>query len=89
MAEIRGMQFPRESRLFNEKDRAVLRYVELATRAAAAIPEGVLDEMRSHFSAEELVDLTLVICLANMTNRFNDALQVESDLGSREDTGSG
>jgi len=45
--------------------------------------------MRSHFSAEELVDLTLVICLANMTNRFNDALQVESDLGSREDTGSG
>jgi alkylhydroperoxidase family enzyme len=27
------------------------------------------------------VELTLIICLANFTNRFNDALQLIPDLG--------
>ncbi len=51
------------------------------TRGAAAIREGTLQELKKSFSEDQIVELTLVICLANFTNRFNDALQVEPDLG--------
>ncbi len=40
-----------------------------------------LQELREHFSEDQIVELTLVTCVANFTNRFNDALQVEPDLG--------
>lgn len=43
--------------------------------------EATLEEMRQYFNEEQIVELTLVIALANFTNRFNDALQVEPDLG--------
>jgi len=41
----------------------------------------VLEDLRKHYSEEQIVELTLVICLANFTNRFNDALQATPDLG--------
>ena len=56
-------------------------YAERLTRGAAALREGSLQELRKHFSEEQIVELTLVICAANFTNRFNDGLRVEPDLG--------
>jgi alkylhydroperoxidase family enzyme len=43
--------------------------------------EGSLAELREYYSESQAVELTLTICLANFTNRFNDALRVEPDLG--------
>jgi len=43
--------------------------------------EGTLEELKKHFSEAQIVELTLVISVANFTNRFNDALQVVPDLG--------
>ncbi|MFQ5663542.1 MAG: carboxymuconolactone decarboxylase family protein [Terriglobia bacterium] len=51
------------------------------TRGAAAMRERTLQELRKYYSEDEIVELTLVIAVANFTNRFNDALQVEPDLG--------
>jgi alkylhydroperoxidase family enzyme len=51
------------------------------TRGAAAVREGTLQELRKYYSEDQIVELTLTICVANFTNRFNDALQVEPDLG--------
>jgi len=51
------------------------------TRGAAALREGALQELREHFNEDQIVELTLVICAANFTNRFNDALQLAPDLG--------
>ncbi len=56
-------------------------YAERITRGASAMREGTLEELRSFYSEDEVVELSLVVCLANLTNRFNDALQVEPDLG--------
>ena len=56
-------------------------FTERVTRGAAAMREGTLADLRKHFSEEQIVELTLVICVANFTNRFNDALQAEPDLG--------
>ena len=58
-----------------------LLYAERLTRGAAAVREGTLQELRKYYSEDQIVELTLVICMANFTNRFNDGLQIDPDLG--------
>jgi alkylhydroperoxidase family enzyme len=40
-----------------------------------------LQELSKYFDAGQIVELTLTICMANFTNRFNDALELIPDLG--------
>lgn len=47
----------------------------------AVDPHASLTELREFFDEGQIVELTLVICAANFTNRFNDALRVVPDLG--------
>jgi len=75
------LQFYQRSPLFDEKDKATLLYVERVTRGASAMREGSLEEMKKYFTEDQIVELTLVTCVANFTNRFNDALQLPPDLG--------
>ena len=79
--QIRALTFYERSPLFDEREKAVILYAERLTRGAAALRDGSLQELRKHFSEEQIVELTLVICAANFTNRFNDGLRVEPDLG--------
>ncbi len=69
------------SPLFDEKEKATILYAERVTRGAAAIRSGTLEDLRKHYDEGQIVELTLVICTANFTNRFNDALQALPDLG--------
>ena len=75
------MDFYRRSPHFDEKDKATLLYAERVTRGASALREKALEELKKYFSEEQIVELTLVICVANFTNRFNDAMQLQPDLG--------
>src|SRR5262245_1591536 len=79
--EIDALQFYQGSDLFDEKDKATLLYSERITRGAAGIREGTLEDLKKYYSEDQIVELTLVICVANFTNRFNDALQIVPDLG--------
>jgi alkylhydroperoxidase family enzyme len=56
-------------------------YAERVTRGAAAIRGGTHEELRKFYDEGQIVELTLVICDANFTNRFNDALRNIPDLG--------
>ena len=51
------------------------------THGAAAIRPETLEELRKYSTEDQIVELALIICVANFTNRFNDAVQVEPDLG--------
>lgn len=79
--QIKSLTFYQRSNAFDEKEKAVIRYADSVTRGASAMSEKSLEEIQRFFSDDEVVELALVICLANFTNRFNDALQVEPDLG--------
>ena len=69
------------SQLFDEKDKAVIRFAEQVTRASAAIRDEQLQELRKYFSEEQIVELVLTTCVANFTNRVNDSLLTDPDLG--------
>ncbi|HKM90781.1 MAG TPA: hypothetical protein VJX29_09205 [Candidatus Acidoferrales bacterium] len=51
------------------------------TRGAAAIRAGSVEELRKYYDDGQIVELTLIVCLANFTNRFNDATRAVPDLG--------
>jgi alkylhydroperoxidase family enzyme len=41
----------------------------------------VLTWLGNYYTDSEIVELVMVIGLANLVNRFNDTLQVQPDLG--------
>lgn len=79
--QIKSLTFYQRSDAFDEKEKAVIRYADSVTRGAAAMTAKSLEQIQQFFSDDEIVELTLVICVANFTNRFNDSLQIEPDLG--------
>jgi uncharacterized peroxidase-related enzyme len=79
--QIDSLSFYKNSDAFDEKEKAVILYAERVTKGASAMREGSLEELKKHFNEEQIVELTLTVCVANFTNRFNDALQIEPDLG--------
>jgi len=79
--QIDALQFYKDSKLFDEKEKATILFAERITRGAAALREGALLELKEHYTEDQIVELALVVCLANFTNRFNDSTQTEPDLG--------
>ena len=64
------------------KEKAAILYAERLTRAAGAgLRDGALDELKRHFSEGQIVELALVVSMANFTNRFNNGLRLEPDIG--------
>jgi uncharacterized peroxidase-related enzyme len=60
-----------------EKDRAALTYAEKLTRTPHEITDADVASLKKHFSDAEVVDLHLLVGLANLTNRFTDPLGLE------------
>lgn len=80
-AQVAALTFYRKSSQFDEKDKVVLHFADQVTRAAATVREDHLQPLRAFFTEEQIVELVMVIAVANFTNRINDALQVIPDLG--------
>ncbi len=79
--QIKELSSYNHSKAFDEKEMATVRFADLVTRGAAAVSKETLASLGQFFDDDEIVELALVICFANMTNRFNETLQVEPDLG--------
>lgn len=79
--QIKELNFFRRSSAFDAKEKAAILYAERVTRGASAIREGAIQELKQHFNDDQIVELTLTICIANLTNRFNDALMITPDIG--------
>jgi uncharacterized peroxidase-related enzyme len=79
--QIKALTLFQRSQAFDAKEKAVLLYAERVTRGASAIRPAELQELKQYFNDDQIVELTLTVCIANFTNRFNDALNVTPDLG--------
>src|SRR5664279_1416210 len=69
---------------FSEKEEAALDFAEKLSRDPHSIAEGDLQSLKLHFSEAEIVDLDLLIGLANLTNRFTDPLGADLEFAEEK-----
>lgn len=62
---------------FTDKERVVIEYASQVTKDAEEVSEDLFKRLRSYFNDSQIVNLTLIIGLMNVFNRFNGALGVE------------
>ena len=62
---------------FSAAEKAALAYAEKLTRAPGEVSDADVQTLKSHFTDEQIVDLHLLIGLANLTNRFTAPLGLE------------
>lgn len=62
---------------FSAAERAAIAYARDLTRTADA--DDTRDALNEHFSSEQIVELTLIVALANFTNRFNNGLGLKPE----------
>jgi alkylhydroperoxidase family enzyme len=66
------------SSLFSAKQRCLLAYTDAITREID-VPDTVFDDLRTHFTERQTVELTLLISAYNMLTRFLKALKVDPE----------
>ena len=65
---------------FSEKERVALGYAEKLTRGPTNITDADFATLKKQFSDAEIVDLHLLVGVANLTNRFTDPLGLELEM---------
>src|SRR5271157_3744063 len=69
---------------FSEKEEAALDFAEKLTRDPQSVADADIQSLKVHFSEAEIVDLDLLIGLANLTNRFTDPLGAEVEFAAEK-----
>jgi alkylhydroperoxidase family enzyme len=77
-AKVRAVGSWRASDLFDERERAVLEYAEVATGAPAEVSEELAARIRANLSDAEFVELAAWVALENFRSRFNAGLGLRS-----------
>jgi len=62
-----------------EAEKVALKYAETMTISPGNIPDTLFDELKRHFSDSQIVELTMLVALYNMINRFNEALKLDPE----------
>ena len=62
-------------------DRLVRDYSVEVTERPQYMRDAMFEDLKQHFSQEQIVELTLRIALCGFFNRFNDALQIDIEEG--------
>jgi alkylhydroperoxidase family enzyme len=77
-AKVRGVPDWRSGDLFDECERAVLEYAEVATATPGEVPDELAGRIRAHLSDAEFVELAAWVALENFRSRFNAGLGLRS-----------
>jgi uncharacterized peroxidase-related enzyme len=69
----------------DEVDRLVRDYAVQVTEKPQTMRDAIFEDLRQHFSEEQIVELTVRTALCGFFNRVNDALQIGIEDGVIED----
>ncbi len=69
---------------FTEKELEALTYTDKLTRAPNTVDDEDVFRLKKHFADPEIVDLHLLVGLANLTNRFTDPLGLELEMAEEK-----
>ena len=64
---------------FSPAEQAALHFAEVMTLDAHGVTDEMFAQLRKHFIEGEIVELAAIVGLYNYFNRFNEALDMESD----------
>ncbi len=78
LEKVRALPRYREDPAFSSKERAALAYVEEVSRTKTA-SDATFEELRRHFSDDQIAEITLLNALENSYNLVNRPLGIESD----------
>jgi 4-carboxymuconolactone decarboxylase len=67
------------SSAFSEVEKLVLRYAVAMTQTPIEVPDELFTQLRQHFDAQQLVELTSSIAWENYRARFDHAFGIESE----------
>jgi alkylhydroperoxidase family enzyme len=77
-AKVRAVGEWRTSNLFDERERSVLEYAEVATGCPGEVSDDLAARIRIHLSDAEFVELAAWVALENFRSRFNAGLALRS-----------
>ncbi|MBI2487626.1 MAG: carboxymuconolactone decarboxylase family protein [Deltaproteobacteria bacterium] len=63
----------------SEAEKVALKYAETMTVSPGNIPDSLFNDLKKYFSDSQIVELTSLIALYNMINRFNEALKLDPE----------
>ncbi len=79
----------RDSSLFDDRERTALLYADAITYSDQDVDDSLFAQVQSHFTEDEIVELTALIAWENCSSKFNRALRVESqELWKRQENAS-
>jgi alkylhydroperoxidase family enzyme len=77
-AKVQAVGGWRTSELFDDRERAVLEYAEVATGCPGEVSDALAGRLRGHLSDAEFVELAAWVGLENLRSRFNAGLGLRS-----------
>ncbi len=77
-AKVRAASQWRTSDLFDDRERVVLEYAEVATGCPAEVSDELAARVRDHLGDAEFVELAAWVALENFRSRFNAGLGLRS-----------
>ena len=72
--KIRAVPRWRDSDVFTGLERLVLEYAEAMTDTPPGVTDEMAEQLRSHLSESQLVELTAIVAVENLRSRINAAL---------------
>lgn len=67
------------SPLFDEAERAALRFAQAASHVPNAVDDAMVEALNDHYTTAQIVEIASVVALFGWLNRFNDSLSTELD----------
>jgi len=76
MNKVEALERWQESKLFGNKERVVLEYVEAVTYTGRQVDDDLSRRLHEYFNEDDIVELTGLIAFQNLSSKFNSALDL-------------
>lgn len=76
LKKVEALENWKESNIFDEREKVVLKYTEAITFSDEQVTEDLMEELRMYFDEDSIVELTALIAFQNLSSKFNSALDL-------------
>ena len=65
-----------EAEILDERTKAAIAWVDAVTELTASEDDAAFQRIKSHFNEQQIVELTVLCCMWNFSNRFTEAFHI-------------